>query len=180
VPLHQGWDREERATTRGAESACVDGAIKLKGCRTICKEDLRRVEGMYPNQYGRLLDELLLSSGWRRISEDCHFSNKAVPDRVPLFPSIARGHPSERYNFFVAASAGMAYPLDVDPLCWDHLVVLEMDYPSACEPAPPLLLLDPSWWCLVDGFRFFHVYYKADFDGGIYILVFPSPSLTAE
>jgi hypothetical protein len=28
---------------------------------------------------------LLLSSGWRRISKYCHFSNKPIPDGVPFF-----------------------------------------------------------------------------------------------
>jgi hypothetical protein len=60
-------------------------AMKLKGCPTICDEDLRRVEQTYPNQFSRLPDELLLSSGWRRISKYCHFSNKPIPDGVPFF-----------------------------------------------------------------------------------------------
>jgi hypothetical protein len=59
--------------------------MKLKGCPTICDEDLRRVEQTYPNQFSRLPDELLLSSGWRRISKYCHFSNKPIPDGVPFF-----------------------------------------------------------------------------------------------
>jgi hypothetical protein len=60
-------------------------AMKLKGCPTICDEDLRRVEQTYPNQFSRLPDELLLSSGWRRISKYCHFSNKPIPDGVAFF-----------------------------------------------------------------------------------------------
>ena len=60
-------------------------AMKLKGCPTICDEDLRRVEQTYPNQFSRLPDELLLSSGWRRISKYCHFSNKPIPDGIPFF-----------------------------------------------------------------------------------------------
>jgi hypothetical protein len=60
-------------------------AMKLKGCPTICDEDLRRVEKTYPNQFLRLPDELLLSSGWRRISKYCNFSNKPVADGVPFF-----------------------------------------------------------------------------------------------
>lgn len=64
-------------------------AMKLKGCPTICDEDLRRVEAEYPNQFSRLPDELLLSSGWRRISKFCHFSNKPIPDGVPFFRKFA-------------------------------------------------------------------------------------------
>jgi uncharacterized protein YceK len=60
-------------------------AMKLKGCPTICDEDLRRVELTFPNQFSRLPDELLLSSGWRRISKYCHFSNKPIPDGIPFF-----------------------------------------------------------------------------------------------
>jgi hypothetical protein len=63
-------------------------AMKLKGCPTICDEDLRRVEQTYPNQFSRLPDELLLSSGWRRISKYCHFSNKPIPDGVPFFRKL--------------------------------------------------------------------------------------------
>lgn len=60
-------------------------AMKLKGCPTICDEDLRRVEKSYPNLFSRLPDELMLSSGWRRISKYCHFSNRPIPDGVPFF-----------------------------------------------------------------------------------------------
>jgi len=130
------------------------GTMKLKGCPTICKEGLRRVEGTYTNQFGQLLDELLLGSGWRRISKYCHFSNKAVPDGVPFFHPKAREHPSGGHYFLLAA-VGMAHPLDVEPLCRDRLVLLEIDYLAACEPAPSLLLLHPIHWCLVDGFCFF-------------------------
>jgi hypothetical protein len=49
----------------------------------MCDEDLRRLEQTYPNQFSRLPDELLLSSGWRRISKHCHFSFKAIPDGIP-------------------------------------------------------------------------------------------------
>ena len=51
----------------------------------MCDEDLRRLEQTYPNQFSRLPDELLLSSGWRRISKYCHFSFKAIPDGIPKF-----------------------------------------------------------------------------------------------
>jgi len=60
-------------------------AMKLKGCPTICDEDLRRVEQSYPNLFSRLPDELMLSSGWRRISKYCHFSNRSIPDGIPFF-----------------------------------------------------------------------------------------------
>jgi hypothetical protein len=75
----------EGLTLTGNVVLMLAAAMKLKGCPTICDEDLRRVEQTYPNQFSRLPDELLLSSGWRRISKYCHFSNKAVPDGVPFF-----------------------------------------------------------------------------------------------
>jgi hypothetical protein len=75
----------EGLTLTGNIVLMLAAAMKLKGCPTICDEDLRRVEQTYPNQFSRLPDELLLSSGWRRISKYCHFSNKAIPDGVPFF-----------------------------------------------------------------------------------------------
>lgn len=75
----------EGLTLTGNVVLMLAGAMKLKGCPTICDEDLRRVEQTYPNQFSRLPDELLLSSGWRRISKYCHFSGKAIPDGVPFF-----------------------------------------------------------------------------------------------
>ena len=38
------------------EGRVVRAAMKLKGCPTICDEDLRRVEQTYPNQFSRLPD----------------------------------------------------------------------------------------------------------------------------
>jgi hypothetical protein len=75
----------EGLTLTGNIVLMLAGAMKLKGCPTICDEDLRRVEQTYPNQFSRLPDELLLSSGWRRISKYCHFSNKPIPDGIPFF-----------------------------------------------------------------------------------------------
>jgi hypothetical protein len=75
----------EGLTLAGNVVLMLAAAMKLKGCPTICDEDLRRVEQMYPQQFARLPDELLLSSGWRRISKFCHFSNKPIPDGVPFF-----------------------------------------------------------------------------------------------
>lgn len=75
----------EGLTLTGNVVLMLASAMKLKGCPTICDEDLRRVEQTYPNQFSRLPDELLLSSGWRRISKYCHFSNKQVPDGIPFF-----------------------------------------------------------------------------------------------
>lgn len=75
----------EGLTLTGNVVLMLAAAMKLKGCPTICDEDLRRVEQTYPNQFSRLPDELLLSSGWRRISKYCHFSNKPIPDGVPFF-----------------------------------------------------------------------------------------------
>jgi hypothetical protein len=75
----------EGLTLTGNIVLMLAGSMKLKGCPTICDEDLRRVEQTYPNQFSRLPDELLLSSGWRRISKYCHFSNKPVPDGIPFF-----------------------------------------------------------------------------------------------
>jgi hypothetical protein len=204
------------------------------GGQTQHYEDLRRVEQTYPNQFSRLPDELLLSSGWRRISKYCHFSNKPIPDGVPFFrtfmglqarrqwffinlvldvswhvafsshplcsvfvitslsrlvaDSKQRIHPSGGYYFLLAAAVGMVRPIDVEPLTRDTLVLLETDYPTACDSAPPILIQDPNQWTLVDKFCFFSggpinqeedVYYQADFDGNpIYMLAFLSPSLT--
>lgn len=75
----------EGLTLTGNVVLMLAAAMKLKGCPTICDEDLRRVEQTYPNQFCRLPDELLLSSGWRRISKYCHFSSRAIPDGVPFF-----------------------------------------------------------------------------------------------
>ena len=75
----------EGLTLTGNVVLMLAAAMKLKGCPTICDEDLRRVEQTYPNQFSRLPDELLLSSGWRRISKYCHFSSKPIPDGVPFF-----------------------------------------------------------------------------------------------
>jgi hypothetical protein len=75
----------EGLTLTGNIVLMLASAMKLKGCPTICDEDLRRVEQTYPNQFSRLPDELLLSSGWRRISKYCHFSNKPIPDGIPFF-----------------------------------------------------------------------------------------------
>ena len=75
----------EGLTLTGNVVLMLASAMKLKGCPTICDEDLRRVEQTYPNQFSRLPDELLLSSGWRRISKYCHFSNKSIPDGIPFF-----------------------------------------------------------------------------------------------
>ena len=75
----------EGLTLTGNFVLMLASAMKLKGCPTICDEDLRRVEQTYPNQFSRLPDELLLSSGWRRISKYCHFSNKPIPDGIPFF-----------------------------------------------------------------------------------------------
>ena len=80
----------EGLTLTGNVVLMLAAAMKLKGCPTICDEDLRRVEQTYPNQFSRLPDELLLSSGWRRISKYCHFSNKPIPDGVPFFRTFFR------------------------------------------------------------------------------------------
>ena len=84
----------------------------------------------------------------------------------------------------------MVRPIDVEPLIRDTLVLLETDYPSQCDAAPPMLIQDPDEWTLVNKFCFFSggpinteedVYYQADFDGNpIYMLAFLSPSLTPE
>jgi len=82
----------------------------------------------------------------------------------------------------------MVRPMDVEPLNRDTLVLLETDYPNACDGAPDVLVRDSEQWTLVDKFCFFSggpintdedVYYQADFDGNpIYMLAFLSPSLT--
>lgn len=83
----------EGLTLTGNVVLMLAAAMKLKGCPTICDEDLRRVEQTYPNQFSRLPDELLLSSGWRRISKYCHFSNKPIPDGVPFFREFLQANP---------------------------------------------------------------------------------------
>lgn len=180
----------EGLTLTGNVVLMLASAMKLKGCPTICDEDLRRVEQTYPNQFSRLPDELLLSSGWRRISKYCHFSNKPIPDGVPFFHSKQRLHPSGGYYFLLAAAVGMTRPMDVEPLNRDTLVLLETDYPSQCDAAPSILIKDHEQWTLVNKFCFFSggpinteedVYYQADFDGNpIYMLAFLSPSLTPD
>lgn len=179
----------EGLTLTGNVVLMLAGAMKLKGCPTICDEDLRRVEQTYPNQFSRLPDELLLSSGWRRISKYCHFSNKPIPDGVPFFHSRERID-QQGYYFLLASAVGMIRPMDVEPLNRDHLVLLETDFPQACDAAPSQLVTDPMEWVLVEKFCFFSggpintdedVYYQADFDGNpIYMLAFLSPSLTPE
>lgn len=180
----------EGLTLTGNVVIILAAAMKLKGCPTICDEDLRRVEQTYPNQFSRLPDELLLSSGWRRISKYCHFSNKPIPDGIPFFHSKQRLHPVGGYYFLLAAAVGMVRPIDVEPLNRDTLVLLETDHPNQCDAAPQVLINDPEQWTLVDKFCFFSggpintdedVYYQADFDGNpIYMLAFLSPSLTPE
>jgi len=180
----------EGLTLTGNVVLMLASAMKLKGCPTICDEDLRRVEQTFPNQFSRLPDELLLSSGWRRISKYCHFSNKSVPDGIPFFHSKQRLHPSGGYYFLLAGSVGMIRPIDVEPLTKDTLVLLETDFPNQCDAAPSVLIQDPVQWVLVNKFCFFSggpinteedVYYQADFDGNpIFMLAFLSPSLTPE
>mmetsp|Transcript_9044 Transcript_9044/g.26814 ORF Transcript_9044/g.26814 Transcript_9044/m.26814 type:complete len:960 (-) Transcript_9044:126-3005(-) len=180
----------EGLTLTGNVVLMLASAMKLKGCPTICDEDLRRVEQTYPNQFSRLPDELLLSSGWRRISKYCHFSNKSIPDGIPFFHSKQRLHPSGGFYFLLAGSVGMIRPVDVEPLAKDTLVLLETDFPNQCDATPSILIRDPEQWVLVNKFCFFSggpinteedVYYQADFDGNpIYMLAFLSPSLTPE
>ncbi|CAJ1941367.1 unnamed protein product [Cylindrotheca closterium] len=180
----------EGLTLTGNVVLMLSSAMKLKGCPTICDEDLRRVEQTYPNQFSRLPDELLLSSGWRRISKYCHFSKKPIPDGVPFFHSKKRLHHSGGYFFLLASSVGMIRPCDVEPLTKDTLVLLETDFPNQCDAAPQTLVEDPNAWTLVNKFCFFSggpinteedVYYQADFDGNpIFMLAFLSPSLTPD
>jgi len=180
----------EGLTLTGNVVLMLASAMKLKGCPTICDEDLRRVEQTYPNQFSRLPDELLLSSGWRRISKYCHFSNKSIPDGIPFFHSKQRLHPSGGYYFLLAGSVGMIRPVDVEPLTKDTLVLLETDFPHQCDATPDVLIRDPVQWELVNKFCFFSggpinteedVYYQADFDDNpIFMLAFLSPSLTPE
>ena len=92
----------EGLTLTGNVVLMLAAAMKLKGCPTICDEDLRRVEQTFPNQFSRLPDELLLSSGWRRISKYCHFSNKPIPDGVPFFRTFPASHCSELFGHDVS------------------------------------------------------------------------------
>jgi hypothetical protein len=187
----------EGLTLTGNVVLMLASAMKLKGCPTICDEDLRRVEQTYPNQFSRLPDELLLSSGWRRVSKYCHFSNRPIPDGIPFFHSKHRCHPQTGgYYFLLAAAVGMVRPIDVEPLTHDTLVVLQTDYPTQCDialgagGAAAKLIEDPSKWTLVNKFCFFSggpinteedVYYIATLEGNeIYMLAFLSPSLTPE
>ncbi len=187
-PLSQHY---EGVTLTGNTVLMLASAMKLKGCPTICDEDLRRVEETFPNQFSRLPDELLLSSGWRRISKHCHFSGKPIPDGMPFFHSKERLHPQTGgYYFLVGGSLGMERPNEVEPLTIDMLILLQTDYPDMCDQAPTQLLENPDQWTMVTKFCFFSggpinadedVYYEAEFDGNpIYMLAFLSPNLTPE
>ena len=178
----------EGLTLTGNTVLMLAAAMKLKGCPTICDEDLRRVESTYPNQFSRLPDELLLSSGWRRISKYCHFSLKPLPDGVPFFHSKQRCHPNGGFYFLLCSAVGMTRLMDVEPLNRDALVVLQTDFPMTCDKAPSFLMEDPNEWTLVNKFCFFSggpvnieedVYYRAELGGTeIYMLAFLSPSLS--
>jgi hypothetical protein len=180
----------EGLTLTGNTVLMLAAAMKLKGCPTICDEDLRRVENTYPNQFSRLPDELLLSSGWRRISKYCHFSHKPLPDGVPFFHSRKRCHPNGGFYFLLCSAVGMTRIMDVEPLNRDALAVLQTDFPMTCEKAPPELLEEPAEWTLVNKFCFFSggpinveedVYYRSELGGTeIYMLAFLSPSLSPE
>mmetsp|Transcript_4223 Transcript_4223/g.9275 ORF Transcript_4223/g.9275 Transcript_4223/m.9275 type:complete len:1066 (-) Transcript_4223:125-3322(-) len=180
----------EGLTLTGNTVLMLAAAMKLKGCPTICDEDLRRVEQTYPNQFSRLPDELLLSSGWRRISKYCHFSHKPLPDGVPFFHSRKRCHPNGGFYFLLCSAVGMTRLMDVEPLNRDALAVLQTDFPMTCDKAPDALCEDPSEWTLVNKFCFFSggpinveedVYYRAELGGTeIYMLAFLSPSLSPE
>jgi len=187
-PLTQHY---EGITLTGNTVLMLASAMKLKGCPTICDEDLRRVEQTFPNQFSRMPDELLLSSGWRRISKYCHFSGKPIPDGVPFFHSKERLHPQTGgYYFLLASSLGMERPSDVEALTIDMLILLQTDFPTPCEQAPMQILEDPDQWTVVTKFCFFSggpinaeedVFYEADFDGNpICMLAFLSPNLTPE
>lgn len=180
----------EGLTLTGNTILMLASAMDLKGCPTICDEDLRRVEQTYPNQFSRLPDELLLSSGWRRVSKYCHFSHKPLPDGVPFFHSRKRCHPSGGFYFLLCSAVGMVRLIDVEPLSRDALVLLQTDFPQTCEKAPKQLIEDPNQWTLVNKFCFFSggpinveedVYYEAELSGNkIYMLAFLSPSLSPE
>ena len=180
----------EGLTLTGNTVLMLAGAMRLKGCPTICDEDLRRVETTYPNQFSRLPDELLLSSGWRRISKYCHFSGRPLPDGVPFFHSRRRCHPGGGYYFLLCSAVGMSRLMDVEPLGRDALAVLQTDFPTSCERCPEYLMGEPSEWTLVNKFCFFSggpintdedVFYRAELGGSeIYMLAFLSPSLSPE
>ena len=180
----------EGITHTGNTLLMLASAMKLKGCPTICDEDLRRVEQTFPNQFSRLPDELLLSSGWRRVSKYCHFSGKAIPDGVPFFHSKERCNSNGGYYFLLAASIGMERPIDVEPLTQDMMILLQTDFPTQCDQTPQHLIEDPNQWTLVTRFCFFSggpinndedVYYKADLNGHpIFMLAFLSPNMTPE
>mmetsp|Transcript_6811 Transcript_6811/g.14213 ORF Transcript_6811/g.14213 Transcript_6811/m.14213 type:complete len:862 (-) Transcript_6811:126-2711(-) len=180
----------EGLTLTGNTILMLASAMNLKGCPTICDEDLRRVEQTFPNQFSRLPDELLLSSGWRRISKYCHFSHKQLPDGVPFFHSRKRCHPSGGFYFLLCSAVGMVRLIDVEPLSRDALILLQTDFPLTCEKAPQELIEDPNQWTLVNKFCFFSggpinveedVYYRAELSGNeIYMLAFLSPTLSPE
>ena len=83
----------EGLASTGSATLMLESAMKLKGYPTMCDEDLFKVEQTHPNQLSRLLDELLLSSGWRRISKCYHFSLKSTPNSISFFHSKFRYHP---------------------------------------------------------------------------------------
>jgi hypothetical protein len=166
----------------------LPAALDIQGCPTICDEDLRKLETKYPNLFRRLPDELLLSSGWRRVSKFCSFSGKPIPDGAPFFHS----KPASQHNMYylLASAIGMTRPTDVEPLTHDLLVLLQTDYPHQCDQAPPQLIQDPNQWVLVDKFCFFsggpihtqdEVHYVSKNDNQvIYMLAFLSPNITAD
>ena len=180
----------EGLTLTGNTILMLASSMNLKGCPTICDEDLRRVEQTFPNQFSRLPDELLLSSGWRRISKYCHFSHKQLPDGVPFFHSRKRCHPSGGFYFLLCSAVGMVRLIDVEPLSRDALILMQTDFPLTCDKAPQELIEDPNQWTLVNKFCFFSggpinvdedVYYTAELSGNeIYMLAFLSPSLSPE
>ncbi|KAL3793333.1 hypothetical protein HJC23_003843 [Cyclotella cryptica] len=148
----------EGLTLTGNTVLMLAAAMKLKGCPTICDEDLRRVEQTYPNQFSRLPDELLLSSGWRRISKYCHFSHKPLPDGCSGDDKVD-GRGAAKQGCVGGAADGL---------------------PGAVRKAPRSLIEDPNEWTLVNKFCFFSggpinveedVYYRAELGGTeIYIL----------
>jgi len=181
TPHYQGIQ-----TVGGNTVYMLPNAMDLKGCPTICDEDLRKMEQKYPNLFMRLPDELLLSSGWKRVSKYCSFSGHPISDGMPFFHS----KPGRGFYYLLASAIGMTQPRDVEPLTRDMLVLLQTDFPTQYDKAPVELMGNPNEWILVDKFCFFSggpihpdedIHYIAHLHGAsIYMLAFLSPNLSAE
>jgi len=163
----------EGLTLTGTTVLMLPSSLGIMGCPEICDDDLRQAAKNYPNQFARLPDELLTSSGWKRIAKYCNFSNKPIPDGVPFFETKEKVSLDNEKCYLLASAIGMVRPNEVEPLTKDILVLLETDYHIACRKLPREFILNPKKWTLINKFCFFsggpinseeNVYYKANWD----------------